>query len=374
MQVQQTSPHGKAGTLPARLFWTLRNMTVSELGERRLLARIRERLPKQAAGVVVGIGDDGAVVTAGRNVHTVLTVDNLVEGVHFNRTLSTPGDIGHKALAVNLSDLAAMGATPQWALLSLALPDNLSVDDVDAMVDGLARVADQFGVAIIGGNLTKSPGPLVVDVTAVGQCHPRRCLTRSGGRPGDELYVSGTVGGGAAGLEMLQAKVAGPTGAQVARSPAPPPPEQSFELGRACVERYRRPLPRIRLGQLLASNRAVRAAMDLSDGLADAADQIAEASGCGVEIDAVALPIDADARRWWESRGEDAVRRALAGGDDYELLTAAPRAWRGRLRHVRSRVSDPPLTRVGVLTRDRDERVLVRDGRREPLPAGFAHW
>jgi thiamine-monophosphate kinase len=331
-------------------------MTVSELGERALLARIRTRLPKPPATVVVGVGDDAAVVSGPRNARTVLTTDALIEGVHFDRAFSSPADIGYKALAVNLSDLAAMGATPAWALLSLGLPGGTAVEDVEALVDGLVALASSQSVALIGGNLTSSPGPLVVDVTAVGTAHPRRVLLRDGGRAGDELYLSGTIGGGAAGLEMLRAgPVVGP----------------AF---RPAIQRYLRPVPRVKLGRAIAQARAARAAMDLSDGLADAVTQIAEASGCGVEIDATAVPIDTAARQWWDARQEDAIVRALSGGDDYELVVALPGKWRGRLRHATRKVADPPLTRVGVLTGTRGEYVVVREGRKERLPGGFEHW
>ena len=329
-------------------------MTVSELGERRLLGRIQARLPKPGPNVVVGVGDDAAVVAANRNARVVLTTDALVEGVHFERAFSTFSDIGHKALAVNLSDLAAMGAMPRWALLSLALPDSTQVEEVENLIDGLAGLAALQVVAIVGGNLTRSPGPIVVDVTAVGTVHPRRVLMRGGGRAGDVLYVSGTIGGAAAGLEMLR------TGPQGRDS--------------ECVARYRRPEPRVRLGRAIAQARAARAAMDLSDGLADAVQQVALASGCGAEIDASALPIDEGARSWWESQGVDPVARAIAGGDDYELLFAVPPRWQGRLRHAKRRAADPPLTRIGVLTRTRNEYVVVREGRRERLPGGFEHW
>jgi thiamine-monophosphate kinase len=302
--------------------------------------------------VVRGGAPDAAVVAGAKNARIVLTTDALVEGVHFDWAFSTAGDVGHKALAVNLSDLAAMGAEPSWALLSLALPGATAVDTVDALVDGLVEVATANRVALVGGNLTRSPGPLVVDVTAVGTVEPRRILTRDGGRPGDTLYVSGTIGAARAGLEMLKAGVA----------------------NQPCVDRHRRPIARVRLGYAIARGRAARAAMDLSDGLADAVHQMAEASGCGAEIDASTLPVDACARQWWEARNTDPIVAALSGGDDYELLIAVPARWRGRLRHVRTRVAHPPLTRIGVLTKNRRERVLVRDGRRADLPAGFEHW
>ena len=331
-------------------------VTVGELGERQLLERLRARFAVTGApsdGLLIGIGDDAAVVKPSRGLCTVLTVDALVEGVHFERRFSRPEEIGARALAVNLSDLAAMGAKPRWVLLSLALPDAIRVEEVEALASGLGRAAVDVTVAVIGGNVTRTAGPMVIDITAVGEVHPRRMLTRSGGRSGDELYVSGTVGGAAAGLEMLRAG-----GGQDA----------------GCVNRYLRPEARVRLGRAIGQARAARAAMDLSDGLADALRQMSEASGCGVEIDADALPIEPAARRWWQSRGEDPVVRALSGGDDYELLLAVPRTWRGRLRQVKSRVAQPALTRIGTLTKDAASRVMRQHGRREELPGGYEHF
>ena len=341
-------------------------MTVSELGERAVLARIQARLNltlRSSTNVIIGIGDDAAVVAPTRNTQTVLTTDAQVEGVHFDRRFSAPGDIGFRALAVNLSDLAAMGAQPQWALLSLVLPDTLLVDEVDALVHGMSELADKQRITVIGGNLTRSPGPLIIDVTAVGEVRPRRVLTRSGGRAGDSLYVSGLIGSAAAGLEMLAA------------GEDDPRLVPGNESGRSnCTTRYRRPEPRVRLGRAVAQAKAARAAIDLSDGLADAARQLAAASGCGVELDADVLPIDPAASTWWVRAGKDPVLQALSGGDDYELLFAVPRSWSGRLRHAQSRVAAPALTRIGVLTKDPAMRVLLRNGTRQTLPEGFGHW
>lgn len=322
--------------------------------EKSLLARLLARLPRPSPAVLVGPGDDAAVVAGGRNERLVVTTDAVVEGVHFSRAYSSPADIGHRALAVNLSDLAAMAATPQWALLSLVLPDSLEVSAVEELVDGLATLARRFGVSVIGGNISRTDGPLVVDVTAAGGVAPRRWLTRGGARAGDEMWVSGTLGAATAGLEMLRdGRGAGDA---------------------ACVERHKRPEPRVRLGIAMGRARAARAAMDLSDGLADAAHQVATASGVGLRLDAAALPIEEGARQWWRARGVDAVTAAIAGGDDYELLFAVPAKGGGRLRAVARQVASPALTRIGVFTKDPRERVVVRDGKEERLPEGFEHF
>ncbi len=350
-------------------------MTVADLGEHALLARLLARLPRPSASVLVGPGDDAAVLANVRNERLVVTTDALVQGVHFSRDFSTPADIGHKALAVNLSDLAAMAATPRWALVSLVLPGSWLVADVEELMDGLSALASRHGVSVVGGNITRTNGPLVVDVTAGGDVGSRRWLTRSGACAGNDLYVSGTIGAAAAGLEMLRATQTGTgngepeTGKLLAAPGSRLPAPDSI-----CVARQRRPEPRVRLGVAMGRARAARAAMDLSDGLADALRQVAAASGCGVRIDAGALPIEPAAAEWWNQRGIDPVSAALAGGDDYELLFAVPKRGGGRLRTVTRHVADPPLTKIGACTKDAGAIVIERNGREEPLPAGYEHF
>ena len=316
--------------------------TVADIGERALIERIRLRISAPPPFVVVGIGDDAAVVEPGRNLLEVLTTDCQVEGVHFDQTFVGPDDIGHKALAVNLSDLAAMGAAPRVALLSLVLPPAMPVASVDAMIDSLAALAARARISIVGGNIARSPGPLIVDVTATGTVHKRGLLLRAGGRAGDDLYVTGTLGGASAGLRMLRT--------------------DGKSTG-AAVDRYRRPEPRTRFGLMLGRNRAARACVDLSDGLADGIRQIGEASGLGAIIDVDALPIELGAT----------LHDALGGGEDYELLFAVGPRMRSRLRNARRLVRDLTVTRIGRLTADR-AMLVNRNGRTEELPSGFEHF
>ena len=332
-------------------------------GERELIAQIRARVPAAPSWLTVGIGDDAAVAQPERGALEILTTDALVEDVHFDRRFSSPADIGWKALAVNLSDVAAMGGTPRLALLSLALPAAMGIDEIHALIDGFLALAADARVALAGGNITRSPGPLMVDVTVTGFARPRHVLTRAGGRPGDDLYVTGAVGAATAGLRWLQARGAGNRHAG-AGDPA------GIE---ACAARHRRPEPRVRAGALLGRNRAASACMDLSDGLADAVRQLAEASGVGAAIDASAIPIPDAAREQLGRSGEDPVLSAIAGGDDYELLFAVPRRARGRLATVTRQARGLPITRIGALTRE-PAVVLLRDGVPEPLPAGFVHF
>ncbi len=408
-------------------------VTVGDLDEQDLIDRITGRLPIAPEWLLVGPGDDAAVVSPERNTLEVITTDACVEGVHFDREFVPPEAIGHRALAANLSDLAAMGATPRLATLSLAMPGALPAADFERLVEGLLALASRHDIRVIGGNLSRSPGPLVVDVMAIGTVRPRRVLSRAAARPGDIIFVSGRIGAARAGLGMCAeargtastpaAGVTGPPDGGHYKGANPPdgghykgagppdgghyagsgPPDDGhYEGSRALlktgatgirasesrrtgltagespagdgpVERFLRPEPRVRLGVLLGRNRAATACMDLSDGLADGLRGLARASGSGLSIDADALPLDREAHAWFEARGRDPVLEAVAGGDDYELLfTVSPRRQR-RLRAVARLARGLTLTRIGVVTRD-SALVLRRHGRDEELPASFAHF
>jgi thiamine-monophosphate kinase len=347
--------------------------TVSELTERELIARIQTRLPSPPPWLAVGIGDDAAVVEPERNRLEVLTVDTLVEGVHFDRAFVPAEAIGHRALAVNLSDLAAMGAAPRLALLAMALPPALPLAEFDAIVSGFAALATQHRLHLAGGNLTRSPGPLMIDVTLSGSAKRRQVLTRAGARPGDELYVSGTIGGARAGLLLLKGTTTEDTGTNGDHSSITGKPWPQPVSVPTVVEQYLRPTARVRLGLWLGRNRTATACIDLSDGLADGVHRIAEASRVGITVDANALPIDAGARAAFERRGDDALDEAMAGGDDYELLFTVKRR-RQRSVLAAARHSGVALTRIGVCTDD-PAVLLRRAGAELPLArVGYDHF
>lgn len=333
--------------------------SLSQLGERALIQRITARL-SMPPWVTVGPGDDAAVVAPERGTHDVLTTDAIVDGVHVDRRFVPPDSIGHRALAVNLSDLAAMGAEPRCALLSLLLPDDIGLTDIDGILDGLLALAAQHRVALVGGNISRTPGPLTLDITAIGSVHPRRILRRSGAKPGDEVYVTGTLGDGAVGLRVLNSGPEGSVG-------------EADRQVRLCIERYLHPAPRVRAGLLLSRNRAATSCMDLSDGLADGVRQIAEASSVGITIDAAALPFSEGVRTWHAQHGGSPVDTALTGGDDYELIFTVRPSHRGRLRGVVNRLGHVAVTRIGRVTRSRD--LLVEEGGTErTLPHGYEHF
>ncbi len=333
--------------------------TVGDLGEAAVIERIRRRTPAPPDWVPTGIGDDAAVVEPARGTLDVVTTDTLVEGVHFDRAFVSAADVGHRTLAVNLSDLAAMGATPRVAVLSLVLPGTLAVADLDGMIQGLLALAARHRVALVGGNVTRTHGPLVLGVTAVGAVRRRRVLTRDGGRAGDELWVTGAVGAAATGLAALRQRPA-----------AEPAPDADLD---DCIERYRRPEPRVRIGALLGRNRVARAGIDLSDGLADGLHQLSRACGLGAVVDAAAIPVHPGARRWFRREGGDPLEAALRGGDDYELLIAVPRRQRRALRMLARLFRGVPVTRIGELTKSPDLVLRTADGKRA-LPPGYEHF
>ena len=321
-------------------------MTVGDVTERDLVARIQRHLAPAPDWLLVGIGDDAAVVEPERNRVEVLTVDALVDGVHFDRAFVPPDAIGHRALAVNLSDLASMGAAPRLALLSMAMPSTLPLDDFDAIAAGFAALAARHRVHLVGGNLTRTPGPLMLDVTAVGTVKRRQALTRAGARAGDEVYVSGSIGAAAAGLLSLKTTVC-----------------PSFSaVNTSTAERYLYPEPRVRLGTLLARNRAATACVDLSDGLADGVHQLAASSGVGIAVDAAAIPVEGD------------VMRAITGGDDYELLFTAPPAADHQIRAIAHDLG-LRLTAIGMVVAGSGVRVEGPAGQPLSLGApGYRHF
>jgi thiamine-monophosphate kinase len=319
--------------------------TVSSLGERALIQRIAARL-SMPSWVIVGPGDDAAIIAPARGSFEVLTTDALVDGVHVDRRFVPPDAIGHRALAINLSDLAAMGAEPRAALLSLVLPDDMALEEIDGVLDGILALAAEHRVTLIGGNITRTSGPLTIDITAIGAVKPRRMLTRGGARAGDEVYVTGTLGDAATGLRTLQALAVDPI----------------VDVDR-CRARYLRPEPRVRAGLLLGRNRAATSCMDLSDGLADGIRQIAESSNVGITVDAQAIPRGAGVT----------LDAALSGGDDYELVFTVKPRHRGRLRGVRHRLGTLPVTRIGVVTKGHDVLLRTDEGVSD-LPRGYEHF
>ena len=312
-------------------------MPLDEFG---LIERFFSR-PGSAPGVEIGIGDDAALIdTDGR---LAVAVDTLVEGVHFPADLPAAA-IGHRALAVNISDIAAMGLSAGWFTLALTLPA-VDEDWLDGFASGLFALADRHGLALVGGDTTR--GPLTVTIQVLADAGADPVLSRRSARPGDLVVVSGTLGDAAA---------------VVKRSFAP-------DLPSALVERFRFPAPRVETGCALRG--LASAAIDLSDGLLADLGHICEGSGCGAEIDAGSLPLSAELQA--EFSIDDARTLALVGGDDYELCFTVPAERSGRLAAI-AEETGVSLTAVGRCTSSGRIDVTA-DGRPwTPRATGFRHF
>ncbi|WCK54997.1 thiamine-phosphate kinase [Aneurinibacillus sp. Ricciae_BoGa-3] len=253
-----------------------------------------------------GIGDDAAIVSARDQFDWVVCCDMMVEDIHFKRNTMKPFDIGYKALASNVSDIAAMGGLPLFYLVSLGVSSGWSEQELGEMYSGMAALAEAFGMKLIGGDTSASPGGLTVSITAMGEVESGRTLLRSQAKPGDLVFLTGTVGDSAAGLGYLLEQDCFPSHVPEAVQPL--------------VERHCRPYPQVQAGRLLASL-GIRAALnDISDGLASEAWEIAEASSVRMVLDRQSIPLSVPARVYAESKAQDVLHWALYGGEDYQLI------------------------------------------------------
>lgn len=322
--------------------------------ELELIEQIRAGQKPRSRGVALGIGDDCAILRPTAGSEVLVTTDFTLEGRHFRRDLHPAESVGHRCLARGLSDLAAMGAAPLAAFLSLALPREMLATAkgrawVEGFFRGLRALGDRFSVPLAGGDTAESPNGLVLaDIVLVGTTPIGTALRRRGGRAGDALYCTGGLGGAAAELEALFAR------GRLARVSAGGIHPQLF------------PEPRLRVGEALRRRGLARACLDLSDGLSTDLSHLCAESGVHAEVEEAALPLHPLAARMGEAR---ALQLALHGGEDYELLFSA-----GASVRVPRSIAGVAVTRIGRLTRQKrgqDRMTLVRvDGSRETLRAG----
>jgi thiamine-monophosphate kinase len=328
------------------------------MGEFELLARIRERLPADGPRIRLGSGDDAAIAVPGGA--TVTSVDALVEGVHFRRETASPRQIGHKALATALSDLAAMGAQPGEAYVVLGVPADLDEEGCLELLDGMAELARETGTGLAGGDLSRA-AELFLAITVVGHAPgPEALVTRAGARPGDALVLTGEIGGAAAGLELLddptlEKRLHGEAGADHTRRGS-----TLASLAGLCA-RQLEPHPRIAAGRALAAAGAT-AMIDLSDGLGADAGHLAQASGVALRIEAAAVPLAAGAADVMAAAGEDPWQ-LLAGGEDYELLAALPTEQLEEAAAAVREAEGCTLTKIGEVLAGSGVEIRLRDGR-----------
>jgi thiamine-monophosphate kinase len=320
-------------------------MKVSELGEFGLIDLLAKMAPLRDERLLIGTGDDAAAWQSDGSIE-LATVDSFIQDVHYPSGIVHWPELGGKALAVNLSDIAAMGGLPRYALVSLALPPDTEVDNVTALYNGMLRLAGEYGVTIVGGDTSSAP-LVVISITVLGSSPQKRLLTRSSAQPGDIIAVTGNLGAAAAGLEMLTRNL-----------------EFESEAAARFRQAFFRPTPRLIEGQLLLEQ-GVKAAIDISDGLLADLGQICKASQVGARIEAGRMPVEPLLKAAFKDR---ALELALTGGEDYELLFTAAAETIEKVK----KAATCPVTVIGEITAG--QGVTVVDGQGKLLELGRAGW
>jgi thiamine-monophosphate kinase len=304
------------------------------LAEFRLIKQLSQRFGRTGHRVLCGIGDDAALIRPSKGQDLMVTTDLLAEGVHFRASTATLADLGYKAAVANLSDIAAMGGMPDYMLVTMAIPTGFRTSMITNLYRGLMAAGRPHGVRLIGGDTSASADGLFLSLTMIGHVRSGRALTRSGARPGDGIFVTGTLGDSLAGLRLLEDS---PPAARLSRA------FRAFLIGR-----HRRPSARIKTGRALSSHGLASSAIDISDGLSGDLAHICEQSAVGAEIDLRNLPFSPACRAFAAASRLDAADLALEGGEDYELLFTVPPSARARIdRLVRN--AECRCTCIGII-------------------------
>ena len=316
------------------------------------------------SSLISGIGDDAAVFRSSTDKEIVVTADLLIEDIDFRRTTTPPYLLGHKALAVSLSDIAAMGARPLWSLISIGMPEDIwQTEFAERVYDGLLDLARRYGVHLIGGDTSRTTENIVIDSVVVGECAAGKAIRRAGARPGDQIFVTGSLGAAAAGLRLIE------RGAHLAEQNLDD--EDSQKLDHVLL-RQLRPEPRVGWGIVLGEERFATAMIDLSDGLSSDLNHLCRAGSVGALIDSALLPIDNYVTELCGRRALDPLQLALHGGEDFELLFTVKPSDVSRLPR---RVDATEITCIGKIL-DAAEGVKISEGSRtwQLEPGGWKHF
>ncbi len=336
------------------------NHLVSETGEFNLIDRIKKIVPvSDNPDIMIGMGDDTAVIRVGRNKVLLLTCDIQVEDRHFRRKFITDYQLGRRSMAVTISDIAAMGGLPSWALVSLGLPETMTVDEYDELFRGIEEELQSHSAVLVGGNLARTEGKLIVDITVLGESKPSEYVTRSGASEGDGIFVTGVVGASGAGFEVLN---------QFGKNF----PQKYENL----VHAHLMPRPRVQTGNLISGKKLATAMIDISDGIASDLYHICQSSGVGARIFRKQLPLPANIDTISEFSEKDIIDLALHSGEDYELLFTAPEKNFGRIRSEINGYCGVPVTKIGeIISKKSGYLQIHHDGREENLhPSGWDHF
>ena len=332
--------------------------------ESKIIEMVR-RFSSHRDDITTGIGDDAAVLRIAPGRELIACCDLSVEEVHFRRDWATALSIGRKALAVTLSDVAAMGGVPLFALVSLAVPADSSEALVDELIRGLFDQASEAGVAIVGGDTSSSPGSLFIDTGVIGDCEAGKHIRRSGARQGDQIWVSGRLGLSALGLELLK------RGVRLNRGG---PCSATGKLARSALKKHLDPVPRLELGRRLGESGLVTSMIDISDGLSTDLTHILEESKCGAVVEASSVPLAlSDEHCSQIGITYSAMELALNSGEEYELLFTAPAEAASEVRTLGARVNEE-LTAIGQIVNDPGLRLSDSGELRLLQPAGYEHF
>ncbi len=339
----------------------------SVIQEFPLIRGLARQFARHAPGLVQGIGDDAAVVESTSKTWWHVTTDLLAENIHFNFKSAEPESIGYRAAMANLSDLAAMGATPRYLLISLAIPKTLKPSHIFKIYSGLMNACRRDRVALIGGDTSASTTGLFLSLTLIGTTAPKQALFRRGARAGDLIYVTGTLGDSLAGLRLL-------TPLHTARRSSKNKTVLSASHQRFLIDRHFHPTARVAEGQWLNRERLASAAIDVSDGLSGDLRHLCTASQVGAEIETEQLPISAACRAYGRATGRSPMEFALTGGEDYELLFTVAPGSRGKMEH-QARTHGYHITCIGTIRPKRSGIHISSGGHRQPLPVtSYEHF
>ena len=307
-------------------------MDIGEIGELGLIEKIRQIVAKKSFPVVIGIGDDAAVIDTSADRQTLITTDVLVEEIHFKMDYFTYEQLGYRAMAANLSDIAAMAGNPEFAVVSIAITNTIAVSDIEKLYTGMKKLADRYNVVIIGGDTTRSKYGMFINIALIGSVQKGKYTTRSNAQIGDGIYITGNLGGSFAGMKLLSSKV-----------------KAALKYESQLKERHLAPNPRISEAQYLCEHILLNSMIDVSDGLASELNHICRCSNVGATIDENLIPLEPGIEELASQCGESAIDYALTGGEDFELVFTARM---GNVEHIKKDFEQKfklALTKVGQI-------------------------
>lgn len=334
-------------------------MRISEFGGEQAIIKFIESsyIGKKDNRVVLGFGDDAALLRTCGDKLTIVTTDLLAEGTHFRRDIIDPYSLGWKSVAVNISDIASMGGLPTWAFVSIAFPD-IDVEFIQGLYEGMNAISNRFGSSIIGGDTNKIEGQIVINVAQLGEVEDGKQTLRSTARPGDHILVTGYIGESLAGLKILLKDGL----------------ESGLKSHPEVIERHIRPIPRVHEARAAVENGLVHGMMDLSDGLALDLGKLCTASGVGARVFADRLPVSGALAKAAAEIGADPTAMAAAGGEDYELLIAALPEHVERLKKTVEDATGTLVTDIGEFVEGSGATLTQQDGTEVPLKPGWEHF